>query len=212
MSAGLRADSRPTPAPAPRILEGRTVKRSWHALLVLVVAVAPAYAQRTVGPSHIPPGHTCTPITQATADASAGARTAALLFSRETTVLALPVDPGTLRSMGAAVPVAQDVAQGTIAESAAVAASDTDPSLWAISRRPRRTLIRLQRESVGPAARVGARPNLHQHARRAVAKLLAPPVRRKHWTAEPRAGTAARARPRPHRHVAAPRCRGRYRP
>ena len=48
--------------------------RSPNALLVFVVAVAvsPAYAQRAVAPARSVPGHTCTPITQATADASAG--------------------------------------------------------------------------------------------------------------------------------------------
>ena len=47
--------------------------RSWNALLVLAVAVAPAYAQRAVDAARAAPGHTCTPITQANADASAGA-------------------------------------------------------------------------------------------------------------------------------------------
>jgi hypothetical protein len=48
--------------------------RSWNALLVLVVAVAvpPASAQRAGDPTRIAPGQTCTPITQANADASAG--------------------------------------------------------------------------------------------------------------------------------------------
>ena len=48
--------------------------RSWNALLVLVVAVAvaPAYAQRAVDSARVAPGQTCTAITQANADASAG--------------------------------------------------------------------------------------------------------------------------------------------
>ena len=48
--------------------------RSWNALLVLVVAVAvaPDYAQRAVDPARVAPGQTCTAITQASADASAG--------------------------------------------------------------------------------------------------------------------------------------------
>jgi pimeloyl-ACP methyl ester carboxylesterase len=48
--------------------------RSWSLLLVLVVASAgvPASAQRAVDPARTAPGHTCTPITQASADASAG--------------------------------------------------------------------------------------------------------------------------------------------
>ena len=48
--------------------------RSWNALLVLVVAVAvaPASAQRAVDPARVAPGQTCTAITQANADASAG--------------------------------------------------------------------------------------------------------------------------------------------
>ena len=48
--------------------------RLWNALLVWVmaVAVAPAHAQRAVDPARIAPGHTCTAITQTTADASAG--------------------------------------------------------------------------------------------------------------------------------------------
>ena len=45
--------------------------RSLNALLVLVVAVAPAYAQ-PVEPARVATGHSCTPITQASADASAG--------------------------------------------------------------------------------------------------------------------------------------------
>ena len=48
--------------------------RSWNAPLVFVVAmaVAAAYAQRAAYPARVAPGHTCTPITQANADASAG--------------------------------------------------------------------------------------------------------------------------------------------
>jgi pimeloyl-ACP methyl ester carboxylesterase len=48
--------------------------RSWSALLVLVVevAVTPAGAQRAVDPAPVAPGRTCTAITQANADASAG--------------------------------------------------------------------------------------------------------------------------------------------
>ena len=48
--------------------------RSWNALLVLVVAVAvaPASAQRAVDLTGVAPRQTCTPITQANADASAG--------------------------------------------------------------------------------------------------------------------------------------------
>ena len=46
--------------------------RSWNALLVLVVAVAPASAQRAVDPTGVAPRQTCTVITQANADASAG--------------------------------------------------------------------------------------------------------------------------------------------
>ena len=38
----------------------------------MAVAVAPAYAQRAVDPARVAPGHTCTAITQANADASAG--------------------------------------------------------------------------------------------------------------------------------------------
>ena len=45
--------------------------RSLNALLILVVAVAPAYAQ-PVEAARVATGHTCTPITQANADASAG--------------------------------------------------------------------------------------------------------------------------------------------
>src|SRR3954453_20468113 len=49
---------------------GPTLMRSWNALLlILSVAAAPADAQRAVD---VPPGHTCTAITQANADASAG--------------------------------------------------------------------------------------------------------------------------------------------
>src|SRR6476661_3350454 len=50
------------------------VMRSWNALLVLVVAatVTPAHAQRAVDPARVAPGQTCTAITQANADASAG--------------------------------------------------------------------------------------------------------------------------------------------
>ena len=54
-----------------------------------------------------------------------GARTGALLFTRETTLVALPFDAGTLRAMGGAVPVAQDVAQGAFADFGAFAASET---------------------------------------------------------------------------------------
>jgi pimeloyl-ACP methyl ester carboxylesterase len=48
--------------------------RSSNALLALVVAVAgtPACAQRAVDPARVAPGQTCTAITQANADASAG--------------------------------------------------------------------------------------------------------------------------------------------
>ena len=48
--------------------------RWWKALLVLVVAVAvaPGHAQRAVDPARVGPGQTCTVITQASADASAG--------------------------------------------------------------------------------------------------------------------------------------------
>jgi predicted esterase len=46
--------------------------RSSNALLVLVVAVAPAYAQRGVDSARVATGHSCTAITQASADASAG--------------------------------------------------------------------------------------------------------------------------------------------
>src|SRR6476660_1693991 len=48
--------------------------RSWNGLLALVVAsaVAQANAQRAVDPVRVAPGHTCTAITQASADASAG--------------------------------------------------------------------------------------------------------------------------------------------
>src|SRR6187399_3660967 len=48
--------------------------RLWNALLVLVmlVAVAPVHAQRAVDPARVAPGQTCTAITQANADASAG--------------------------------------------------------------------------------------------------------------------------------------------
>jgi hypothetical protein len=66
-----------TPARAPTIREDRPVMRSWNAPLVLVaiVAVAPAYAQRGVDPARAAPGHTCAAIiTQASADASAWAR------------------------------------------------------------------------------------------------------------------------------------------
>jgi len=47
---------------------------SWHVLLVSVVAaaVAPAYAQRVGDPARIASGPTCSAITQASADASAG--------------------------------------------------------------------------------------------------------------------------------------------
>src|SRR3954453_15822497 len=41
------------------------------AALVLLVSTN-AFAQGTATPAHVPPGHTCTPITQAHADASAG--------------------------------------------------------------------------------------------------------------------------------------------
>src|SRR4029434_11006926 len=44
----------------------------WNALLVLMVAVTPAYAQGAVDPARVAPGHACTAITQANADASAG--------------------------------------------------------------------------------------------------------------------------------------------
>ena len=47
--------------------------RSWTTLLVLIVAAAArADAQPPMDPARVPPGHTCTPITQANADASAG--------------------------------------------------------------------------------------------------------------------------------------------
>lgn len=48
--------------------------RSSNALRILVVAaaVAPASAQRAVDPARLAPGHTCSAITQAAADASAG--------------------------------------------------------------------------------------------------------------------------------------------
>jgi hypothetical protein len=61
-------------APSSQDPRGPTVMRSWNALLVamLAVAAAPAYAQRTPEPAWLTPGHTCTPITQARADASAG--------------------------------------------------------------------------------------------------------------------------------------------
>jgi len=45
--------------------------RTFNALLVVVVAVAPAYAQR-VEPARVATGHSCTLLTQAGADASAG--------------------------------------------------------------------------------------------------------------------------------------------
>jgi len=48
--------------------------RSWNTLLVVVVtlAVGPAHGQRAVDPARVVPGQTCTAITQADADASAG--------------------------------------------------------------------------------------------------------------------------------------------
>ena len=48
--------------------------RSWNALLVFVLAVAaaPVYAQPVGGSARVAPGYTCTAITQANADASAG--------------------------------------------------------------------------------------------------------------------------------------------
>ncbi len=46
--------------------------RSLNALLVLVLAVAPAYAQ-PVEPARVATGHSCAAITQASADGSAGA-------------------------------------------------------------------------------------------------------------------------------------------
>ena len=54
-----------------------------------------------------------------------GARTGALLFRRESTLMALPFDAGTLRAMGGAVPVAQDVGTGALANFGAFAASET---------------------------------------------------------------------------------------
>src|SRR3954467_4803386 len=49
---------------------GPIMTRPWNALvLILSIAAAPADAQRAVD---VPPGHTCTAITQANADASAG--------------------------------------------------------------------------------------------------------------------------------------------
>jgi pimeloyl-ACP methyl ester carboxylesterase len=49
------------------------VKPSWNTLLALVVLLAPpAYAQRAVDPARVAPGQTCTAITRAHADASAG--------------------------------------------------------------------------------------------------------------------------------------------
>src|SRR6476660_2890762 len=48
--------------------------RSWKALLVLIMAVAatPAGAERAADPVRVAPAQTCTAITQANADASAG--------------------------------------------------------------------------------------------------------------------------------------------
>src|SRR5687768_1389891 len=59
---------------APSFRKDRPVMRCWNALLVFVVAleVAPAYAQRAPDPARAAAGHTCTAITQANADASAG--------------------------------------------------------------------------------------------------------------------------------------------
>jgi pimeloyl-ACP methyl ester carboxylesterase len=48
------------------------VRHWWNALLVACVTVAPAYGQGAVDPGRRVPGHTCAPITQAHADASAG--------------------------------------------------------------------------------------------------------------------------------------------
>jgi pimeloyl-ACP methyl ester carboxylesterase len=46
--------------------------RSWNALIVLIVAVAPVYAQRAADPARIAAGQTCSAITPANATASAG--------------------------------------------------------------------------------------------------------------------------------------------
>ena len=55
-----------------------------------------------------------------------GARSGALLFMRQATLMALPFDAGTLRAMGGAVPVAQDLGQGAaLAGFGAFAVSDT---------------------------------------------------------------------------------------
>ncbi len=62
---------------------------------------------------------------------TAGARTGAVLFTRETTVMALPVDAQTLAAVGGAVPVAQDVAQwGGLAGNGAFTASDSGVLLY----------------------------------------------------------------------------------
>ena len=44
----------------------------WAAVVTAAMPAAPAYAQRASDPARYPPGHTCTAITQANADASAG--------------------------------------------------------------------------------------------------------------------------------------------
>ncbi len=61
---------------------------------------------------------------------TAGARTGAVLFLRETTAMALPFDAGTLRAAGAAVPVAQDVGEAGTVGFAAFSASENGVLLY----------------------------------------------------------------------------------
>ncbi len=90
---------------------------------------------------------------------TAGARTGSVLFLRETTVMALPFDAGTLRAAGAAVPVAQDVGQAGTEGFAALSASENGVLLYRSGDfRLKRTLVWLDRSGT----QIGAKSEAQQ--------------------------------------------------
>ena len=82
-----------------------------------------------------------------------GARTGALLFKRESTLMALPFDGETARAMGEAVPVAQDVAMGDLVGNfGAFAASDTGVLVYRTTgTSQRQTLTWIDRKTTNPS-------------------------------------------------------------
>ena len=81
-----------------------------------------------------------------------GVRTGVLLFTRAATLMAVPFDTGTLRAMGGAVTIAQDVGTGLLANFGAFAASNTGVLVYrSFNQVPAQSLAWIDRSTGRPA-------------------------------------------------------------